>query len=349
MFCEYTKYQSKPSNLQSSLHGQSFEELVNHTDSQLADGRALCTQDLLSRYKSILRNKQYLQYDSYTSQKLRNKIMAHYGSTVKITDEVNRPPYVYDSNIAVGEMINLAQQYKQMLKNKELLEESPRITEQMILERAANILLRDIDNTEGIDLNPLNSECISEKKVASLLPTNLKMFLNLLCKNSEEKISIKTYAFAQDIINASSLGKKRMPKNVALAMSLKSSCCKGIVEEAHDFSTVPSNIKPMIFTQAVSDSDSSILSMSRICTVVYQYSKFDYTGSFGANKIHDAKRETSSRRSIHIPPVQLDEFIHLRESLLPRYYCDTNLHSSFRRNNSTAPCDPSSSLTSTWI
>ena len=97
-----------------------------------------------------------------------------------------------------------------------------------------------------------------------------------------------------------------MPKNVALAMLLKNSVrskefitylnklghcisydtvlriettwAKDILAYDNDFSTIPSNIRPMVFTQAASDNGDygqEYHSQHATNTVLYQYQTFD--------------------------------------------------------------------------
>ena len=77
----------------------------------------------------------------------------------------------------------------------------------------------DIQSVDGICIHPLDPADITYEKVESIIPSSLTTFLNLLCSGPKRKM----LAIAQDIISLNSGGKKRMPKNTGLGMSLKNS------------------------------------------------------------------------------------------------------------------------------
>ena len=108
-----------------------------------------------------------------------------------------------------------------MVKDRELIENADIRIEQLIA-RVTSFLKHDIQNVNGITIHPLDPETISFDTIEKLIPHSLKMFLNMLCNNYGAK-NEKVLSIAQDIISLSSNGKKRMPKNVGLGLSLKNS------------------------------------------------------------------------------------------------------------------------------
>ena len=222
----YMKDHQHNKDVQESVHDVCFNILVDYMDPLLFEGRALDTQTLLNRYKSHLKEKNYEMYDSYTPQKLRTRILNHYGSRICITEEINRPPCTYNSGTLIGDVINIAAKHKQMLKGKDMIIENPDINEEKILQRAAVILLNEINEVETIPIHPLNPDDVCAEKVATVVPQKLKTFLDLVCNgccrgftNKDRKVC----SISQDIISVNSNGKKRMPKNIGLALSLKNS------------------------------------------------------------------------------------------------------------------------------
>ena len=123
-----------------SIHDKCFEQLVEYLDEKLLEGRALDTLDLLNRYKDLLKIANYEQYDAYTAQKLSLKLLNHYGEKMKITEEVNRSNFIFNSDIRIGDMINIAQTDKQLINDKKLIADEPRKYEDNILERAADYI-----------------------------------------------------------------------------------------------------------------------------------------------------------------------------------------------------------------
>lgn len=87
-----------------------------------------------------------------------------------------------------------------------------------MIERVAQIVKADISDVRGISIHPLDSEDIIDKKVNEIIPSSLLIFLRKYVG-----IRTKIQSIAQDIASAASNGKKRMPKNVGVGVSLKNS------------------------------------------------------------------------------------------------------------------------------
>ena len=218
----YNMYLKKTTTVKSkdTIHDICFKLLVDEkVDPALSDGRALNINTLLTQFKEYLKDKEYDDYDAYTSQKLKQRLVKHYGSSICVTQEINQTQSIYSSNTCITEVINIAANYKQMIKDRELIENVDVRTEQLI-ERVVGILKSDIQNVKGIPILPLDPEDISRETIESLVPHSLKSFLDKLCDNFGSKHG---KVIAQDIISLNSNGKKRMPKNVGLGLSLKNS------------------------------------------------------------------------------------------------------------------------------
>ena len=127
---------------------------MEYLDKKLRESRAINASKLLSRYKKVLKLDNSEQCESHTAQKLRFKWSNHYGDKIRITEEVNRSFFIYSSEVRIGDMINIAQFYKQVIKDKELSETEPRKHEEKILERAAVILPEELAETDLLSIEP---------------------------------------------------------------------------------------------------------------------------------------------------------------------------------------------------
>ena len=77
-------------------------------------------KSLLLRFKDFLKETDYALHDSYTAQKLKSKLVKHYGNAIRITDEQNNIQSVYSSDVSMGDAINCVVKYKETLKNCEV-------------------------------------------------------------------------------------------------------------------------------------------------------------------------------------------------------------------------------------
>ena len=94
-------------------------------------------------------------------------------------------------------MINIAANYRQSSYDYDVVSNVVD-SKKKILERAADILVVEIQKVEGISVHPLDPEDISNVVVSKLVPLPLKGFLCCLCGNSNEKEK-KISSVSQDI------------------------------------------------------------------------------------------------------------------------------------------------------
>ena len=178
---------SQSSSSEPAVHDTCFVMLTNYMNPLLSSGRALDMQQLLSRYKIYLEERNYEQSDSYTTQKLKSRFMKHYGSKIHITEEVHKAQSVYSSEICITDVINTAASYKQLLKDTQLIE-NPECNRNKLMERVAELLKMDIQSADGICIHPLDPADITYEKVESIIPSSLTTFLNLLCSGPKRKM-----------------------------------------------------------------------------------------------------------------------------------------------------------------
>ena len=205
-----------------TIHDEAFDVLCDYIYPQLDEGRAIDIPNLLSKYQGILQEKNYQHFSSYSTQRLKVRLIKHYGSSISFTGTQNSRQAMYNSNIKISDAINAAATYKQLVKDKEIMDVED--NDEKVLQRAADILVRDIRRVQGISVNPLDPADVSLDNVNRIIPGKLKQFINNICmaKNVLEKQK-KVLSIAQDIVTLQSNGLKKMPKHVGLAISLKSS------------------------------------------------------------------------------------------------------------------------------
>ena len=325
-----------------SSHDVAFSKLLEYMDPVIESGRALSLKTLLSHFKDNLRDSDYQGYESYTTQKLKAKLLKHYGNKVKITDEGNDTQSVFSSDVSMADAINCAVKFKQLTKNLEIFstpENEGR--DKRMVERAGQIIKADIADVRGINIHPLDQEDITDKKVKELIPASLLNLLEEICGDSSKIKSI-----AQDIISAATNGKKRMPKNVGLGVSLKNSLrskeyithmsklghsvsyddvqrietswTSSVLESGDGYATLPSNTVKNVFTQAASDNGDYCQendSQNVTNTVVYQHGEIR-----GKMNTSGLRKLAKIRRSIDIPQEPLEEATFSLEPELPKNY-----------------------------
>ena len=359
-----------------SPHDICFEEFISYMDPLLEEGRALDMSSLVIKFKLLLKEKEYPLYDSYTAQKLKARITNHYGSNILFTDNVNSIQSVYSSKISIADVINIAANYKQSSYDYDLVSNVVD-SKKKILERAADILVAEIQKVEGISIHPLDPEDISNAVVSKLVPSPLKEFLRCLCGNSNEKEK-KISSVAQDIISLQSGGKKRMPKNVGLGLSLKNSVrskefitflnnlghcisyddvlridtswASGIIERDEGYATIPTNVIPNVFTQAASDNGDygqENNSQHVTNTVLYQYNRI--SGTFPDNNVIHIANSKSRKRSISLPPASIERLDMLKKPELPRSYSEITLTDFVQETIKSDSRTYSSTLTTSWL
>ena len=106
-----------------------------------------------------------------------------------------------------------------MLQDIELINVTD--SDEKLLRRAAEILLKDIGKVEGIEINLLNPENISNIVVEELIQQILKIFWITYVLTEMGNIK-KVLSIPQDIIALQSNGRKTIPKQEELEISMKS-------------------------------------------------------------------------------------------------------------------------------
>ena len=200
------------------------------------------------------------------------------------------------------------------------------------------------------------------------MPASLRELL-LSIRGENRKID----SITQDIVTLCSDGKKRMPKHVGLAISLKN-CLRSkefitilnnlghcisyddvlridttwatdIIKSNAGYATLPTNMRYGVFTQAASDNaDFGQESNSQHVTNTVLYQR----GEINTEQLRNKTPRKSIRRSLSIPSVPLEEFRSVAKPILPVNYSSIRLADIFIDQKSEA-YQHSSSLTNAWI
>ena len=135
------------SPLEQSLHDSAFQKLIDEIQEDLMENKkAFVISHLLEIYKSYLPSGA----QSYTSQKLQNKLTKHYGSNICIQSQQgqSKSNFILSSHITLHDAIDAASQLKQELKSMQFENEvdvtSARDSVESTLYKAATILRQDI-------------------------------------------------------------------------------------------------------------------------------------------------------------------------------------------------------------
>ena len=169
--------------------------------------------------------------NNYVAQRLKDRIIKHYGknSTFAQSSRKNESQFVYNSNIDIQNVINVASELKNINKpeNLELLtdelhEEIVNDYKSNVIYHAASILRQEISSVKGIIIESLNPDDISENTIVKNLLDLLLKFLQTLCGEKERNL-LKVLSIAQSITYVVSNGMKKMPKHVAIGVALRNS------------------------------------------------------------------------------------------------------------------------------
>ena len=126
--------------------------------------------------------------------------------------------FVYSWSISFPYVHNIAANYKTEVMDRELVDK-PNDCKSKILERAANILISDIENVEVLQFTPIDPRALSCVVVSEKVSTLLKHFLKGTCGQVSNK-GKTIRSIAQDIIPLHSNSEKIIPKNIRLDLVL---------------------------------------------------------------------------------------------------------------------------------
>ena len=200
------------------------------------------------------------------------------------------------------------------------------------------ILKKALQSSTGIETTPLNPYDITFDNVKDVVSNMLTQFLEFFIGKAS-KSTTRILSIAQDLIFVTSNGRIKTPKLVGLAFFMKNdlrakthisalnrlgACisyddlmridtkwANGILEEGDEFATLPSNVKPDIFSQVAFDNadyGQENNSQHITNTVIYQYPN----GSFSEDTVTYVTKEkkknrrrsvtTSARKPVNFEP-----------------------------------------------
>ena len=287
-----------------NIYTKAFQKMREEIKPQLESGVALDMKTLLDSYQEILENLGCNTAKSYKTERLKRRLQQSFQEEIvfqKLIDP-SKPELVYSSSISLQVVINSAAKKTCHLAKMPALSEDESSKSQgqndvsSILYHAAQILRSSIRNeSKSIEIQPVDVEDISARKVKSLVPKDLYKFLCFMISNPDKvDVSASTasnaaderhiLAIAQDLIYATTHGRVKTPKHIGLAMSVRhmtgskclvtmlnrfGHCCSyddievvdtslalDIITSSENLGTVvPSNITPGVFVEVAGDNN----------------------------------------------------------------------------------------------
>ena len=103
-----------------SAHDLAFDKLISEIEPYPFLGKAYDIPSLLESFKQkILEDNAGVSGESYTSQKLKNRLLSHYHTRISFLkqDPANTPELLIKNDIDLKDVINVALIYKEMLRD----------------------------------------------------------------------------------------------------------------------------------------------------------------------------------------------------------------------------------------
>jgi hypothetical protein len=177
-----------------------FEKLISDINSDLmVNHKAFLMSTLMEKYRALLPEERAYKY---TSQKLQNRLLRHYGESIIIQSQQGhgRSNIVFSSSVSIGDAINTASQLKSDLKvaRMTLQMDEAKQAEDQCLHTAANILRRDIHNLDiKNDVYPAPSESSLSNSIQSMPPTLTKFICCLIDEKSFSAVNIQKKMYSK--------------------------------------------------------------------------------------------------------------------------------------------------------
>ena len=124
--CFNTYMGDSKSDQTSTMHQYCFKLLIRQIDPLLNEAWLLSIAKLLNQFKSILKDNDYELSDSYSSARLKQRLVKYYSLEICFGEEQGEKhtnQFVYTSSISIHEVLNIATNYKRELKDHELIDE----------------------------------------------------------------------------------------------------------------------------------------------------------------------------------------------------------------------------------
>ena len=153
-------YKSYKESVDEDLYSEAFNELVTEITPGINDGKAFTMTYLLCQFKFLLEEKKICA-DNYRSHRLKSRLQNHFKDSIVFHQQPNpsKPELVYSSDISLQDVINASakvcskSQETDAFKNKKLGDSN---TPKQILYHASQILKADLQNSQGIDMKPVD-------------------------------------------------------------------------------------------------------------------------------------------------------------------------------------------------
>ena len=228
------KYMAFKEGKGEDVYANAFQELMSSVDSGIQQGKAYELTSLLTRYKSILRNKDASTAESYTSQRLKLRLKNHFKDRVVFHEQhqQSKSQLMYSSQISLQEVFTAACSTPHTDQDSRTSTHKGTEPDSMqTLYHAAQIIRSELKECTGIGLQPLSLHDLVLTRGKDLIPKGLYNFLRwVVCKESDPLPATEDATAAderhiimlgQDIIHSASHGRVKTPKHVGLAMSVR--------------------------------------------------------------------------------------------------------------------------------
>ena len=218
------------------VYVRAFDVLAREMEIEIISGKVLNMTSLLQRYRPKLENHGCMSAYTYRAEKLKRRLEHRFRNTIVFQKRRNpsQSEWVYSSAISVSDVLSkLAEAEKNDAYHQPASTEPVRHEDEFpTLYYAATITRRSIkQDCKSVAIQPIDTDDLTTSKVRSSIPTTLYKFLQVLISSKDivnettqdpvgEEDDRRICAIAQDIIHATTRGRVKTPKHVALAMSV---------------------------------------------------------------------------------------------------------------------------------
>ncbi|KAL9983229.1 hypothetical protein ACROYT_G005369 [Oculina patagonica] len=228
---------SQSASYMEDIYTRAFEGLAQEIETDINSRKVLNMTFLLQRYRTKLENQGCKSAYTYRAEKLKRRLQNWFQDKIVFQKRPDRSQseWVYSSAISVSAVLNkLAKDGKSDTCHQPESTDPVRHDDEFAtLYHAATIIRQSITREcQRVTIQPIDTDDLTSSSVRSSIPTTLYRFLQILISSTDtlEATSKETVreeddryicAIAQDKIHASTHGRVKTPKHIALAMSVR--------------------------------------------------------------------------------------------------------------------------------
>lgn len=213
---------------------EAFNRLRKAITPEIENGKAYDMNVLLIMFKKEL-EKMGNAADSYTKQKLKARLIAHYKEHLVFHQppQQSKPEIVYVSSISLIDVINAASNHPppDTASSTTKAKTETCTFDFLGIYSVASQIRRDIMKCKGIDINPLNIGDLQLETAKVLLPQSLYWLIRWIVtgeqysdhspSNGNTTDERNIIMAAQDLVHCASHARVKLPKHIGLSMSVK--------------------------------------------------------------------------------------------------------------------------------